>query len=67
MLGVDPQPLVPPLEAIACLTVEAAADRSGWLELQFDHGARLRVSPDREVWTAEQRWWLTDWYTTPFW
>lgn len=67
LFGVDPEPLVPPLEAIMYLTVERVAVESGWLELQFDYEAALRVSPNREVWTSEQFWWLTDWYTTPFW
>lgn len=66
LLGVD-HPQVPPLDAIMYLTVQEAAVESGWLELKFDHETGLRVSPDREAWTSEQSWWLTDWYTTPFW
>ena len=49
------------------LTVQTAAVESGCLELNFDDETGLRVSPNREVWTTEQSWWLTDWYTTPFW
>lgn len=67
LVGVGPEALVPPLEAIMYLTVETAAVDSGTLQLDLSLDAALRVSPTREVWTGEHPWWLTDWYTTPFW
>jgi len=67
LTGVDPEPMVPPLDAIMYLTVEAASVDSGTLHLDLSLGATLRVSPTREVWTGEHPWSLTDWYTTPFW
>jgi hypothetical protein len=66
MFGVDPAPMVPPLEALMYLTVEQAGTEGGELSLAFSLGARLRVSSKREVWTSDEPWWLTDWYSTPF-
>ena len=66
LIGVR-EPQIPPLEAIMCLIVETAAVESGWLELRFNLGVGLRVSPRQEVWTGDHARWLTDWYTTPFW
>lgn len=49
------------------LTVEHASVQNRELVLRFSLGASLRVSSTREVWTGAEPWWLTEWYSTPFW
>lgn len=56
-----------PLEELMYLAVIAVEIADGELRLAFDLGPRLVVSAEREVWTGDAPWSISDEYTTPLW
>lgn len=56
-----------PLEELMYLSVVTVEVADGELRLAFGGGARLVVSAEREVWTGDAPWTVSDEYTTPLW